>query len=328
MFPPHENTDCLGKCNYFWAEKTTQVESQAQHLHTNPRIFSPVPVAVVMACPREGSKETSSSPPAWIFHRDPTALQRPPEPRLGLSLSGDSREGLRGAASALQVPWDVQRNKRCTIGDFLAEFAKWRRIIIWGETVIKGLLMFSMNESGGKNITLGWKVNLNAKFPFIFWNKIGINLQIKRHFACMSKNEPNLPLLMSNGTCTFRLLCPAFGLFLLRPFPSSKTWIHGMFQGFCKLSMNQERGRTWEHHPKPSPCRFLSQILAWVNTCPWHKCPLFPPTWRPHSVSWEGAAAATARLRGRWVSNKLFQPPALGRTQTAEEVSRSDVLSN
>lgn len=50
----------------------------------------------------------------------------------------------------------------------MAEFAKWSRIIIWGEAVIKGVLVFSVNESRGKSITLGWKVNLNAKFPFIF----------------------------------------------------------------------------------------------------------------------------------------------------------------
>lgn len=108
----------------------------------------------------------------WIIHSDPWALRRPPKPRVALSLNGDSllgsREGLTAAASAPQLLWDGSRHKSCTRGDFLAEFAKWSRISIWGEAVIKGVLVFSVKESRGKSITLGWKVNLNAKIPFMF----------------------------------------------------------------------------------------------------------------------------------------------------------------
>lgn len=105
-----------------------------------------------------------------------------------------------------------------------------------------------------------------------------------------------------------------------------------MFQGFCnKLFRSQEHGSTWKHHPKPSPCGFLPQSLAWVSTCPWHNCPLSPPTaetpygdlipcpgkalqpqpcWLAASLLW-------------WVSNKHFQSTAL-RTGTGGELEQEE----
>lgn len=259
------------------------------------------------------------------------------KPRVALSLSGDSllgsKEGPTAAASAPQLLWDVPRHKSWTIGDFLAEFAKWSRIIIWGEAVIKGVLVFSANESRGKSITLGWKVNLNAKFPFIFWNKTGINLEIKCHFECTLKNEPNLPLPKCNWASVSRSPCPAFSLFLLWPFFPSETWIHGMFQGFCKLPMDQEHESTWKHHPKPRPCWFPSQSRAWVSTCPRHRCPLSPPMAQiPYGALIPHTGKALLQPQPCWlaakVSNTPFQSTEMCRAETGGELSRSDALGN
>lgn len=124
--------------------------------------------------------------------------------------------------------------------------------------------MFSVNESREKVITLGWKIHLNAKFPFIFWNKIEIILDIKCCFECMLKKKLNLPLQMSKRTCIFRLVYLAFFyflFFLLWPFFQSKAKIHWKFQGIW--------GSTCRQHPPPQLL-----VVSVSKPCPVHYLPM------------------------------------------------------
>lgn len=103
-------------------------------------------------------------------------------------------------------------------------------------------------------------------FPSHFEKKIEINLEIRGCFECMVKKKLNLPLQMSNWTSIFRLVYPAFGLFLWRPFFQRKNKIHGRFRGIWGSICKQQPPPQPLAVPVSKPCSV--QNLPMVQSSP------------------------------------------------------------
>lgn len=112
-----------------------------------------------VAWPQEGSKETLSSP-AGLFT---TGTSQPGALCPGTGGCGAGR-GQAELGGSFAVPPDLGEMKAVQTADVPAKFV---RGISWGGAAVRGVPTFLVNESREKNITLGGKIHLSSKFPFL-----------------------------------------------------------------------------------------------------------------------------------------------------------------